>query len=262
MDLEMLHQLFRLPFFTGLLLTLVVTLLGAWLRLRDEWLAALGLPHIAAAGGVAGTAVGLPLSLGAGLATASAAAIKALLARTGNSQFALMLILGWGGALFLAANAPHGEVSGDMLLRGQIYFTTPAHFQSALALAVVVVLCLPWLNHRLLLHRFFPDHFRANGRPVWPHELLFAALLVAAVVLATLSLGALPAFALFFVPPWVAFALATGWKRGLLLTLALGVASYLLAFVLAIQLDQPFGPTLALLLALLAGLRWLVPRAG
>ncbi|MDX1588212.1 MAG: metal ABC transporter permease [Oleiphilaceae bacterium] len=256
----MLDQLFRLPFLTGLLLTVIVALLGAYLRLRGEWMAALGLPHIAAAGGVAAVSLGLPLTLGAALTTASAAAIKSLLAGSGNSAFALMLILGWGAALTLSGHLAQGEVSAEELLGGQIYFTTAAHLYAALALAVACLLSLPWLNHRLLLQRFFPDHFRANRRPAWPHELLFAALLVMAVVLATVSLGALPAFALFFVPPWVAFGLVRQWKQGLVLTVALALAAYLLAFLLAILMDQPFGPTLTLLLALMAALRWAVQR--
>lgn len=37
--------LFRVPFANGLLLALLLPLLGAYVRLRNEWLAALGLPR-------------------------------------------------------------------------------------------------------------------------------------------------------------------------------------------------------------------------
>jgi zinc/manganese transport system permease protein len=42
--------LFRVPFANGLLLALLLPVLGAYVRLRDEWLAALGLAQVTAAG--------------------------------------------------------------------------------------------------------------------------------------------------------------------------------------------------------------------
>jgi len=53
MNTALMTELFRIPFMTGLGLTLLISLMGAFLRLRDEWMAALGLPHLAAAGGIA-----------------------------------------------------------------------------------------------------------------------------------------------------------------------------------------------------------------
>lgn len=261
LDLEMLDQLFRMPFFTGLFLTISIALMGALLRLRDEWLAALGLPHVAAAGGVAGIPLGLPATLSATLATAAATGLKALFGRTDNGHFALMLVAGWGGALFLAANTHQGEMVSEGLMRGQLYFSTSGHFYGALGLVAALAISLPWLQRQLLLAQFFPDHHSANRRPIWPHELLFGALLVMTVVLATLAVGALPAFALFFVPPWVAFSLVSGWKQGLVVTVLIGVIVYVLAFFGALLLDQPFGPSLALLLVFTALLRLLGNRS-
>ncbi|TVP59487.1 MAG: ABC transporter [Halomonadaceae bacterium] len=260
MDLEMLTELFRVPFITGLLLTVVITLTGAWLRLREEWLAGLGLPHIAAAGGVLGTLIGLPVTLSAFLATGAAAGVKTLAGKASNNHFALMLILGWGAALMLAANSYQGEMIGEGLLRGQIYFSTLNHLYGVLGLGLLVLCSFSWLNRRLLVQQFFPDHHSANQIASWPHELLFAVILVSAVVLGTLSLGALPAFALFFVPSWVAFGLAAGWKQGLILSLIIGISAYIAAFLLAILLDQPFGPTLTLLLSAVCLLRLIPAR--
>lgn len=255
MDVEMLTELFQVPFLTGLALTLVITLIGAWLRLRDEWLAALGLPHIAAAGGVLGTLINWPVTLAATVTTAAATGFKLIAEKNSNHHFALMLILGWGGALLLAANTYQGEMISEGLLRGQIYFSTTGHFLGAMGLLAVTVVSFPWLNRRLLTARFFPDHHSANGMSRLPHEGLFAVVLVASVVLGTQALGALPAFALFVIPPWVAFGLASGWKQGLWLSALIGVTAYVTAFILAIALDQPFGPALTLLLVLSALLR-------
>ncbi|KAB2921217.1 MAG: ABC transporter, partial [Dechloromonas sp.] len=46
-------ELFLVPFLTGLLLAVVLPLLGCYLRLRDEWLAALAYAHVTAAGALA-----------------------------------------------------------------------------------------------------------------------------------------------------------------------------------------------------------------
>ena len=51
-------------------------------------------------------------------------------------------------------------------------------------------------------------------------------------------------FCLVFLPPWVAFRIAASWKRALVHSAGFSVTAYLAAFVLAIVLDQPFGPVL------------------
>ena len=58
------------------------------------------------------------------------------------------------------------------------------------------------------------------------------------------------AFALVFIPPWQAFRRAANWRAGLCWALGIGVAGYVAAFALALGLDQPFGPVLAILLVL------------
>ena len=81
-----------------------------------------------------------------------------------------------------------------------------------------------------------------------------------AVALATQSVGVMAAFALVFVPPWVAFAGANGWRRALARTAAVAVVAYVVAFAAAIGLNQPFGPVLVATL-LLTGLVRLLPAA-
>nr|WP_301288429.1 metal ABC transporter permease [Natronospira proteinivora] len=251
-----------MPFVVGLLLSVGLSLIGAYLHMRDEWLAAMGLSHIAAAGGVAALPLGIPALAGALLFAAVAALLKGLLPRASNSHYGLMLLLGWGGALMLAANTHQGEVVGEALLRGQLYFTSTPHLIAALILVVVLLASLNWLSPRLLKERFFPDYFSANRIPAWPHRLLFGALVVVAAVAGTLAMGAMSAFAMFFVPAWVAFVLVKGWRRALLLTVTLGVTAYVAAFVLSMMLDQPFGPSLTLCLVIMAGLRLFANRAA
>ena len=82
----------------------------------------------------------------------------------------------------------------------------------------------------------------------WPTQLGFDVLAALSLALATMSLGVMGAFALVFIPPWLAFRRAASWRAGIRWSLAIGLASYLLAFGLALYLDQPFGPMLALVL--------------
>ncbi|MCU0230146.1 MAG: ABC transporter, partial [Acidobacteria bacterium] len=92
-------RLFLLPFLNGLALALLLPLLGCYIRLREEWLAALGLAQAAAAGVVLGGLVLEPVLLVALAAAALAAAAKALLARSGNDAYAVMILFGWSAAL-------------------------------------------------------------------------------------------------------------------------------------------------------------------
>lgn len=258
--LELLFEpMFRVPFLTGVMLAPVAAVLGVYLRLRGEWLAALAYAQIAAAGGLLALALQAPVLLGTLAATALVAAVKGLLARVGNDHFALLMLLGWGLTLAVASFSPHGEMLGRALMDGQLYFTGLEHLWGALVLLLVGGLALPWLSRRLLLARCFPDHFSANGIPAWPHRLLFDLLVVLAIALATVSFGVMAAFALIFVPAWVSWGVAHGWRAVLWLTAMLAELVYLIAFVLAIALDQPFGPVLVVLVSALAGLRLLTP---
>ena len=252
---QIFDRIFLLPFLNGLVLAVLLPVLGVWIRLRDEWLAALGLAQVSAAGVVLGAIVAEPGMLVALGAAAVAAAAKAFLGRAGNDSYAVMILLGWSAALIGASVTAHGDELGRALVQGQLYFTGAGHLEGVLALGVVSAALLPWLSPRLLLGRFFPDHFRANGVPNPHHDLAFDVLAAVTLALAATAVGVMAAFALVFVPPWVAFRFARGWRLTLVWAAGLGLAAYLVAFVAAIRLDQPFGPVLVAVLLLVALLR-------
>ena len=254
-DFILFDELFRVPLVTGLLLAAALSLIGGFLRMRDEWLSALGLSQISAAGGIAGLALGLPIVVTAVAAAVLASLIKAVLPKSDNSHYALMMLLGWSGALVLAANTYHGEVVGETLLRGQLYFTHTGHMVGALVLLIILLSLIKWLSPRLLTERFFPDYFTANGLPARNHRLAFSGLVVFSAVLGTMAMGAFPAFAMFFVPSWVGFVLVDGWRRSLVVSVIIGCAAYLISFSAAVLGDQPFGPLLVIVLTLVSLLR-------
>lgn len=250
MELNPFDPLFRTPLLAGLLLAAMLPLLGAYLRLRDEWLAALGLAHLAAAGGLGGLAAGVPAVAGGPLAAVVGAGAKAALGARGNTAYALMILLGWSAMLLLAANTALGDSLVHALADGQLYFAGVRELAAAALLVVLSGAVLPWAGRRLLRARLFPLHERANRLPAWRWHLPFDLLVALGMAWGTATLGLMGAFALVFVPAWLAFALAGSWRATLLWAASFGVAGYLLAFVLALVLDQPFGPVLvAVLLA-------------
>jgi zinc/manganese transport system permease protein len=246
-------DLFLVPFFTGLMLAIVLPLLGGYLRLRDEWLAALAYAHVAAGGALAAMVAGMPPVAGGMLAAGLAGAGKRIAAArlSGGASYALLMLGGWSVAVLLAANQPLAERLAQALFDGQLYFADGHQLALVAGASLLTLLLLRAWSGRLLLARLYPDLFRLRGLPLWPVQLGFDLLAALFLALATMSLGVMAVFALLFVPPWLAFRRGRSWRHGLLWAVLGGVLAYSGAFALALLIDQPFGPVLALLLVLL-----------
>ncbi len=244
-----LDTLFLIPFLTGLPLVMLLPLLGTLLRLREEWLATLGLAHLAGASGLAGMAVGLPVIQGAPLGALLGAAIKSR-AGGGNSVYAVMILLGWTLTLLIAANTALGDALAHAVVDGQLYFAGSRELIAAVLVGALGLAALPWLTPRLIRAHLFPQHEIANRLPAWRWHFGFDLLVALAIAVGTATLGLMATFALVFLPAWIAFRRAPNWRRGNWLSAGIGVVSYLLAFAVALWLDQPFGPVLVAVLAI------------
>jgi zinc/manganese transport system permease protein len=235
-------SLFALPFAAGLLMAVVLPLIGVLLRLRDEWLAALGLAHLAGAGALLGQALHLPALGGALIGALSGGLVKSLASSAGNSAYALMILAGWSITLLLAANTALGSSLGHAIVEGQLYFAGwPLLLVSAL-LAVTVALAWPRLMPGIVRARLFPAS--ASDGPSNGLHVGFDLLVAAAMAIATATLGLMGAFALVFVPAWLAFRIAGHWRHALAVAALFGTAAYVGAFFVALVFDQPFGPVL------------------
>jgi len=243
-------ELFLLPFLTGLGLALVLPVLGCFLRLRDEWLAALAYAHVAAAGALLALVSGLAPALGGMTAAALAGVGKRLFARrlAGGAAFAILMLAGWAVAVLLAANQPLAEQLGHSLFDGQLYFAGTAQLALVVPWVIFCGVVLAILSRHLLLARVYPDYFSARRLRAWPVVFGFDLVAALTLALATMAMGVMGAFALVFVPAWIAFRRARSWRGGLVLAALIGLGGYIVAFLLALGLDQPFGPVLALLL--------------
>lgn len=237
-------SLFLLPFLAGLPLAILLPVLGNLLRLRDEWLAALGLAHLAGAAGLAGLAAQVPAVLGAPVGALAGGVLKHLLGARGNSVFGLMILAGWASTLLIAANTALGDALAHGVVDGQLYFAGTRELAAALAVGLIGMVALPWLTPRLIRARLFPQHEIANRLPRWRWQLGFDLLVALAVAVGTATLGLMAAFALVFLPAWLAYRLAPNWRAGNLIAAGIGLAGYLVAFAVALIFDQPFGPVL------------------
>lgn len=246
-------DLFLHPFLAGLLLAILLPVLGAYLRLREEWLAALAYAHVGAAGALAATVLALPALAGGLSGALLAAGLKNLgsSARSGAALPVLLLLAGWSLAVLLAANFPLAERLGHALFDGQLYFADASQLAWVAAGSALLVVVLHRLSRRLLLARLYPDFFRGRALPIAPVRFGFDLTAALVLMLATTTLGVMGAFALVFIPPWLAFARARSWRGGLLVAVGLGLIAYLAAFALALHFDQPFGPVLAGILVII-----------
>lgn len=243
-------ELFLVPFLTGLCLAVVLPLLGCYLRLRDEWLAALAYSHVAAAGALLALVTAMPPAVGGIAAAGLAGASKRLFSRklAGGASYALLLLGGWAVAVLLAANYPMAERLGHALFDGQLYFSGSEQLWLVAVCSLLALLILRGIAKHLLLAHVYPDFFRIRGTRAWPTQSGFDLLAALVLALATMSMGVMGAFALVFIPPWLAFRRAGNWRSGLLLALVIALLAYVAAFIVALGLDQPFGPVLALVL--------------
>jgi zinc transport system permease protein len=248
----LLDPLFRVPLLTGLLLAAVLPLLGAFLMLREEWLAALGLAHLAAAGALVGLAGGLPAVVGGTLGALLGGTAKALLRARGNAAYGFMILIGWASMLLVAANTAIGDALGHALIDGQLYFAGRLDLAAAALLVILSAAALPWLGPRILRARFFPRFEQANAVAAWRWHLGLDLLAAGGMAVGTTTLGLMGAFALVFVPAWLSFRIAASWRWTLILSALVGSGGYLIAFAVALAMDQPFGPVLVAILIGLA----------
>jgi zinc transport system permease protein len=114
--------------------------------------------------------------------------------------------------------------------------------------SLVAFAVLRRLSRKLLLERMFPDFFRASGQSALRYNVMFDLLVAGGIALATASIGVMAAFSLVFAPSVIAWQWGKSWRTALAVSVIFSLASYVVAFELALRADQPFGPVLVLCL--------------
>jgi zinc transport system permease protein len=256
-------RLFLMPFLNGLLLASLLALLGPYSRMRGDWLASLGVAQAAGAGLLLGALAGGGATLGALCAAAVAAIAKTVLGRrSGNDAYAVMLLVGWSAALLLAANTARGEDLSRALLEGQLYFTGRSQLWTVALLLVLVIAMVKTLSRHLLLSCLLPDRLVGERRPAARYDLVFDVLMAISLALAATVVGVMAAFALVFIPAWVAFGFAASWRSTMTWSLLLAITAATSSFALAIIFDQPYGPVLVAALIVAGSARSMARRGA
>ena len=255
----LLDSLFYNAWLSGLCLSIFLPLLGLYLRLREEWLAALGLAQMSAASGLIGYGLGLPILTGGSVGAVLMAVIKQW-THGNNTAYALMLIAGWSLTFLVAANTTLGESLGHALMNGQLYFVTLTHSLAAMALLLVGGGFLIMARQRLLRAQLFPHYQQLNDPQAKRWHLSFDVLVAITMAAATSSVGLMTAFAMVFVPAWLAFRIAGSWRWAMGLAMAFGALGFIVGFSLAVLLDQPYGPCQVAVYLVLAGTTLALPK--
>ena len=252
--------LFQIPLAVGLLASILLPLLGCLLHAREEWLAALGVAHITAAIQLLGATVELSLLASGGLGAIVAIIAKYSFSQQGNLGYGLLMLIGWAVLYLVAANSSLGESLAHALSDGQIFLVGKEQLMAMLLVAIPFLLCLPWWSRRLLRARFFVGYEQANKLAAWRWHGSFDLLAALLLAFSTAALGLMASFALVLLPAWAVFTWTKTWFNALIFSVLLGVASYLAAFVVALQYDQPFAPVqVSVLLVMAIMLRGVMP---
>lgn len=236
--------IFIIPFFSGLLVAISLSAIGVLLYLRNEWLAALGFAHLAGASATIGLMFHIPTVIGAIFGAVVGAVIKTITYFHGNTVYALMILAGWSITLLVAANTVLSSIIGHIIVEGQLYFADSSHLKAAIILAFTVLAGLYWLMPILIKNTFFPNNYATKR---WYWGIAFNLLTALSMAVATATVGLMSAFALIFIPPWLAFRLSRNWKQTIVISISFGMVGYSTSFLLALFMDQPFAPVLVAL---------------
>ncbi|ENO93949.1 ABC transporter [Thauera sp. 28] len=251
----MLEQLllFAPGFVLGLFMSAVLAALGVILRLRDEALSAFSHAQVAVLGAMLAVIAGWPLLIGAwGLAMLVAVAglwlIKPV-AAVASSRHLLVLLLAWSACLLLADNHAQARLLSASAVEGQLLLV---QWRDVVAHGVVGALgaaVLGGVSKALLAHQLLPWLPGAPGRA---HALARELAVVAILATGALASGIFVTLALVLIPAWSVWASARGLRAAVLQAAILGASAHVLAFGLALVLDQVYPAVMIVVLALMA----------
>jgi ABC-type Mn2+/Zn2+ transport system permease subunit len=250
-------ELIELPFMRTAVLELVLLavaggLLGAWIVLRRIAFFAHAVGGATFPGLVVADATGLrPLVAGVAVALAYAAAVWRAGARAagrlGDAVTGAVLAGALAVGVVLASDVFESGARVDSLLFGSLLAIQPADVLAAAVAAVVALIATVTLGRAWLATGFDRDGAQAIGTRVAAADALLLALVAVTVVASLPAVGALLTAALFIVPAATVRLVAPSVRALLAGSVALAVAEGVLGAYLALWLDAPPGPAVAVL---------------
>lgn len=226
----------------GTLVALAAGPIGYYVVLRRETFAAHALAHVGFPGATAAVLLGIPVTLGLGVACVGGGiAIWALGPRASDRDSATGSVLAAATALgvLFASIASEGATSVTEVLFGNLLAVTDSQLTTFGAMTCVVLVALIVVGRPLRYASVHPPVARAGGVPVSALGLLFVLLLALVTVMAVQVVGTLLLFALVVTPAATALVLTA---RPVLVTglaTACAVLSVWTGLVLSAMFDLP-----------------------
>lgn len=218
----------------------VCALLSVYLLLKGWSLIGDALSHAVVPGVATAYALALPYALGAFFAALLAVLAMLLLRRLPmlrqDAVIGFVFTTFFAAGLLLISLNPTA-IRLDAIIHGQILAIAASDLWQILAITAIalLILALGWKSFMLL---FFDDmQAMISGLPVRRLQLLFFALVSAAVVAALQAVGAILVIALLITPGATAYLLGKRFGQVLLIALALGSSTSALGVYLSYWLD-------------------------
>ena len=218
----------------------VCALLSVYLLLKGWSLIGDALSHAVVPGVATAYALALPYALGAFFAALLAVLAMLLLRRLPmlrqDAVIGFVFTTFFAAGLLLISLNPTA-IRLDAIIHGQILAIATSDLWQILAITAIalLILALGWKSFMLL---FFDDmQAMISGLPVRRLQLLFFALVSAAVVAALQAVGAILVIALLITPGATAYLLGKRFGQVLLIALALGSSTSALGVYLSYWLD-------------------------
>jgi manganese/iron transport system permease protein len=227
-------------------------LLGAWIVLRRLAFFAHAVGSATFPGLVVADAAGIrPIVAALAVALAYAAAVWRAGARAagrfGDAVTGVVLAAALATGVVLASDVFHSTARVDNHLFGSLLAIAPGDVWAAAGGAALAVVATVALGPAWLASGFDRDGARTLGAPVGAADALLLAIVAATVVSSLPAVGALLTAALFIVPAATVRLLARS-VRGLLLgSVALALVEGVVGAYLALWLNAPPGPAVAVL---------------
>lgn len=237
-------------FLTGLGVSLLLGIGGAGLMLRGSVWQALAVSQWSAVGGVLASIIAWPVMTVAAL-TAGLSLVIVQVKRNSEQWPLGLFLVGSATVLLLAGNFAQAELSAASWAEGQLYFVTSTLALSAALITGSALLTLPFFFQQWLRLQAQPDQGtfpKPNGWRLIAEAVWWTAI----IVLATATVGSIATLAFLLFPAWIAALVSRNAVQFVCFAALFSVLGYLIAWTLALVLDQPFAPVLILTLCLLS----------
>src|SRR3954469_11347776 len=234
------------------LLAIAGGLLGAWIVLRRLAFFSHAVGSATFPGLVIADAAGIrPLVAALAVALAYAAAVYRAGARAvgrfGDAVTGVVLAASLATGVVLASDVFHSSARVDNLLFGSLLAIGPGDVWAAAGAALLAVGATVALGPAWLASGFDRAGARALGAPVGVADALLLAIVAATVVSSLPAVGALLTASLFIVPAATVRLVASNVRTLLAGSVALAVAEGIVGAYIALWLDAPPGPAVAVL---------------